>query len=64
MGLLGGIADPVTMAQVEARNHIAQRVAEQMGCTVAEAKCQMDYWDQVAMETFCSGNDYPRAELH
>lgn len=64
MGLLDALTDPVMMAQIEQRRQIVARVAEQMGCTPAEARVQMDHWDRVAMETFCLGNNYPREALH
>jgi hypothetical protein len=63
-GLLDGLNDPELMARIAERQRIAERVAEQMGCTLAEARQHMSYWDQVAIETFCVGNDVPMQERH
>ena len=35
--ILAGIADPEFMARMEERRRIAERVADQMGCTVQDA---------------------------
>jgi hypothetical protein len=36
-GLLDGITDPEIMARIAERRRVAERVAEQMGCTPSEA---------------------------
>lgn len=37
-GILDGLNDPEMMARIAERRRIAERVAEQMGCTVPEAR--------------------------
>jgi predicted ATP-grasp superfamily ATP-dependent carboligase len=44
-GLLDGITDPETWARVEERKRIAERVAEQMGCTPSEARQALDRFE-------------------
>jgi hypothetical protein len=39
-GLLDGITDPEIMARIAERRRVAERVAEQMGCTPSEAARQ------------------------
>jgi hypothetical protein len=43
---------------------VAERVAEQMGCTPGEARRMMDAWDDMHMIEFCVGNSIPRNTLH
>jgi hypothetical protein len=63
-GLLDGITDPETWARIAERRRIAERVAEQMGCTPSEARQKMDAWDNLHMIEFCVGNSIPRNTLH
>jgi hypothetical protein len=44
-GILAGIADPEFMARMEERRRIAERVADQMGCTVQEAREALDHFE-------------------
>ena len=37
-GILAGIADPEVMAKIAERRRIAERIADQMGCTVRDAE--------------------------
>ena len=41
-GLLDGITDPEIMARVAERRRVAERVAEQMGCTPSEVRQALD----------------------
>jgi hypothetical protein len=44
-GLLDGITDPEIMAQVAERRRVAERVAEQMGVSVPEARQALDRFE-------------------
>jgi hypothetical protein len=44
-GLLDGITDPEIIAQVAERRRVAERVAEQMGCTPSEARQALDRFE-------------------
>lgn len=52
------------MVFLEDPAEIAERVADQMGCSVEEALDHMEAFDRVAVMDFCVGNDIPRSELH
>jgi hypothetical protein len=44
-GLLDGITDPETWARIAERKRIAERVAEQMGVSVPEARQALDRFE-------------------
>jgi hypothetical protein len=44
-GLLSGLNDPDLMARVAERQRIAERIAEQTGCTVREARWTLEAFE-------------------
>ena len=44
-GILASLSDPVFMAKLAERQRIAERVAEQMGCSVREAREALDHFE-------------------
>lgn len=45
MGLLDGLSDPKVMARISERQRLAERVAEQMGVSLSEARAALAHFE-------------------